>query len=199
MYKPLLLIGALLLASQSSDAQSPHPWLDQQLAKQRYTCPPGKSPVRGPANAKVTIVEFADFDCPYCRGNEAVVKQVLAAFPTQVKLVFKHHPLGTHPQARQKAVIAECMGIQGHFWEAHDQLLAGDSPGKDGVDQNKLKACIAQGGEGQVAADTELAKQLGLATTPSYVIDGIRIGGTLRLDQFKRLISAELRRARGSQ
>jgi protein-disulfide isomerase len=181
--------------------QSSHPWLDQQLSKQRYACPAGKSPVRGPADAAVTIVEFADFECPYCRSNEAVVRKVLAAYPRQVRLVFKNHPLDIHSNAKRDALIAECMGVQGKFWEAHDGLLAGVPLNQvtAQVDQRKLKACISQGGEGQLDADLALAKRLGLATTPSYVIDGIRIGGTIEFAQFKRLINAELARKSGNQ
>jgi protein-disulfide isomerase len=184
-----------------ADAQVPHPWLNQQLAKQRYPCPPGKSPFRGPADAQVTIVEFGDYECPYCAQDEPTVKKVLAAYPTQVKLVYKNLPLDIHPKARQKALVAECVGIQGRYWQAHDQFFAGAPPEKvtEGVDGGKLKACVSQGGEGQVDSDLALAKRLGLATTPSFVIDGIRIGGTLGFGQFKLLIDAELARKGGSQ
>jgi protein-disulfide isomerase len=195
------LLGALLMAAVTSIAQSPHPWLDQQLKKQRYPCPEGKSPVRGPADAPVTIVEFGDYECPGCRGDEPTVKKVLAAYPTQVRLVFKNLPLDMHPQAKHKAFVAECMGVQGRFWQAHDQLLDGAPPKKvtEGVDEGKLQACVSQGGQGQVDKDLALAKRLGLATTPSFVIDGIRIGGMLGFEQFKLLIDAELARKGGSQ
>ena len=72
---------------------------------------------------QVTIVEFADYECPYCVQDEPTVKKVLAAYPTQVKLVFKNLPLDTHPKAKQKALVAECMGIQGRYWQAHDRSL----------------------------------------------------------------------------
>jgi protein-disulfide isomerase len=102
--KILPALSALVLVFEVlAAAQSPHPWLDQQLKKQRYPCPPGKSPFRGPADAAVTVVEFADFDCPYCRSDEAAIKRVLAAHPTQVKLVFKSLPLDIHSAAKQKA------------------------------------------------------------------------------------------------
>ena len=88
------------------------------------------------------------------------------------------------------------MGIQGKFWQAHDQFYVGAPPKKirEGADQGKLNACISAGGEGQVGKDLALAKKLGLAITPSYVIDGIRIGGTMGFGQFKILIDAELAR-----
>jgi len=195
------ILGVMLVTAGISIADGPHPWLQQQLAKQRYPCPEGQSPVRGPADAKVTIVEFADYDCPYCRDDEAAVKKVLAAYPTQVKLVYKNLPLDIHSQAKHKAVVAECMGVQGKFWQAHDELLAG-APLKTvtaGVNEGKLNDCVSQGGEGQVAKDLALAKKLGLATTPSFVIDGIRQGGAIGFEQFKLLIDAELSRKGGSK
>ena len=203
MNKLLLVMSVLMLTSVApfAKAQDSHPWRDKILARQRYPSPQGKSPFRGPADAPVTIVEFADYDCPYCKDEEPTMRKVLAAYPTQVKLVYKALPLDSHPKARQKALVAECMGVQGRFWQAHDAFFADAPPGKvrEGADEGKLKACISQGGEGQVDRDIALAKRLGLATTPSFVIDGIRNGGTLTFGQFKLLIDAELARKAGSQ
>jgi len=149
----------------------------------------------------VRIYVFCDFLCPYCKNEQPVLKKVLAAYPTQVKLIFKNLPLDIHPGAKQKALVAECMGVQGRFWQAHDRFFAGAPPNKvrEGADQGKLNACVKQGGEGQVDTDLALAKRLGLASTPSFVIDGIRNGGMLSLAQFKLLIDAELARKRGSK
>ena len=203
MKKTLLALSMLMLtvAGPRADAQNSHPWLDQQLKKQRYPCPAGDSPVRGPADATVTIVEFTDYECPFCIKDEPVVRKVLAAYPTQVKLVVKNLPLAIHSNAKHLAVLAECMGAQDKFWKAHDELLAGDPPKKvrEGVDEGKLNACIAKGGDGQMEKDLALAKKLGMASTPSYVIDGIRIGGSLGFDQFKVLIDAELARKADSK
>ena len=191
----LLVLGGPMLLSLA-EAQADHPWLDAQMKKQRYACPPGNSPVRGPAEAQVTIVEFADYDCPYCASDEPVIKQVLAAYPTQVRLVFKNLPLDIHSGAKSKAVLADCMGAQGKFWPAHDALITGTAPQKvrQGADQGKLNACISAGGDGQVGTDLALAKKLGMAETPGWVVDGIRIGGSLGLGQFKLLIDEELTR-----
>jgi protein-disulfide isomerase len=203
MKKTLLVMSVLLLASVEpfANPQDSHPWLDKMLARQRYPCPEGKSPSRGPADAQVTINEFCDYACPYCKQEEPTIKKVLAAYPTQVKLVFKNLPLDIHPGAKHKALVAECMGVQGRYWQAHDQFFAGAEPKRvrEGVDEGKLNACISQGGEGQVDRDLALAKRLGLATTPSFVIDGIRNGGLMTFGQFKLLIDAELARKGGSK
>jgi protein-disulfide isomerase len=199
MTKWLLASAALVLTSAPSfaapaGAPSGTPWLDKQLAKQRFKCPPGKSPFRGPADAQVTITEFVDYECPYCSQEETTIKKVLAAYPTQVRVVVKHLPLDMHPKAKQKALVADCMGLQDKFWVAHERFLSGAKKVREGADQGKLNADIAQGGDGQVDRDMALAKQLGLVTTPAFVIDGIRQGGTIGFEQFKKLIDAELTR-----
>src|SRR5437899_1988180 len=86
--------------------------------------------IRGSANAPVTIVEFSDFHCPFCRQVAPVVAQVLSRYGDKVKLVYRDFPLDSlHPQARQTAEAARCAGDQGKFWQYHDRLLAGDSGG----------------------------------------------------------------------
>jgi len=199
MKKIVFLMSALMLTSVPSFADEPgahHPWLDAQLKKDRYKCPLGKSPFRGPADAQVTINEFIDYECPYCTQEEPIIKKVLAAYPTQVKVVTKNLPLDMHPKAKHKALVVECMGAQDKFWQGHNRFLAQDPPKKvrEGLDQGKLDALIAQGGDGQVDRDIATAKRLGLATTPSFVIDGIRQGGMINFNQFKLLIDAELAR-----
>jgi protein-disulfide isomerase len=205
MKKTVLAISVLIFASAVpyARAQSPHPWLDAQEKKQRFGIGWAKSPHRGPVGAPVIIIEFTDYECPYCAKQEPTIKKVLEAYPTQVMVVVKNLPLvEVHPKAKQKALVAECMGLQGKFWQAHDRFLAG-APAKmvtEGADQGKLKACIAKGGEGLVAADLADAKRLGMASTPSFVIDGIRIGeGEMGFGRFKLLIDAELARKGGSK
>jgi len=198
MKKTLVAAGLLFLSSMSAISAEPtaHPWLDKQLAKDRYPCPPGKSPFRGPEDAQVTIVEFIDYDCPFCQGQEKVMQKVLEAYPTQVRLVIKQHPLDIHPTAKRKALVADCMGMQGKFWKAHEEFLKGEPAKKvrQGVDEKQLDADLAQGGDGQVDRDVALAKKLGMASTPGFVIDGIRNGETMNFNQFKLLIDAELAR-----
>lgn len=198
MKKTLLVISVLVISyvGPLTNAQNPHPWLASELAKQRYPCPAGTSPVRGPADAQVTIVEFIDFECPYCAQDEKAIRKVLAAYPAQVKLVVKNLPLEIHPKAKHKAILAECMGAQGKYWQAHDEMLEGAPPQKvrQGADQHKLDACIQKGGDGQVAEDLALAKHLGMASTPSFVVDGIRQGGMIQFEQFKLLVDAEIAR-----
>lgn len=174
-----------------------HPWLKQQLKKQRFDCPAENSPVKGPADAPVTITEFLDYQCPYCTDEEEDLKKILQDYPKEVKLVIKNLPLrNIHDGAMSRAKVAQAMADQGKFWQAHDKFLHGansDQVMKD-ADKDKLKAYWAKGGNGQVQADITLAKQLGLVTTPSFVIDGIRQGGVIKAPQLKVLIDYELAR-----
>ena len=89
--------------------------------------PVGGAPVLGSADAWVTLVEWSDFECPFCRSAEAQVQQVLAQHPTDVRLVYKQFPLtGIHERALPAALAADCAGQQGKFWEMHDLLMQGD-------------------------------------------------------------------------
>ena len=81
------------------------------------------SPVRGPENAPISIVEFSDFQCPYCARVQGALKQVLEAFPNEVRLVFKQYPLDIHQYARQAAFASMAAHAQGKFWELHDKLF----------------------------------------------------------------------------
>ncbi len=176
---------------------STHPWLKQQLEKQRFRCPVENSPFIGPADAPVTITEFLDYQCPYCTTEDAVLRKIVQDYPKDVKLVIKNLPLtNIHNGALSRAKVAEAMANQGKFWKAHDKFLKGATSDEvmKGADKDQLKAYWAKGGDGQVDSDIALAKRLGLASTPSFVIDGIRQGGSIAAPQLKLLIDYELAR-----
>ncbi len=81
--------------------------------------------LRGDPNAVITIVEFADFQCPYCKQTEATLNDLLERYPGQVRLAFRDFPLGSiHPYAEKAAEAARCAGKQGKFWDFHDALFA---------------------------------------------------------------------------
>ncbi len=81
------------------------------------------NPVRGPENAPVSIIEFSDFQCPFCAGVQATLKKVLATFPNDVRLIFKQYPLNIHQYARQAAAASLAAQQQGKFWEMHDKMF----------------------------------------------------------------------------
>ena len=99
------LLAASLACGQSSNTGS------------RLKVPVGDSPQRGPSDAWVTVVEFADFECPFCRSAQPALTGIEAVYAGDLRLVFKHFPLTSiHPHARAAAVAAECAGEQGKFW-----------------------------------------------------------------------------------
>lgn len=178
-----------------------------QLADiQRYEVPiDADDPVFGPADAPVTIVEFADFQCPYCtRYFEQTHPLILEQYGDQVRFVFKNYPLRTiHPEAEAAAQAAECAQEQGKFWEYHDLLFggtlglsreayAGYADQLD-LDTDALLACLDEGRYAQaVQADYELGQQLGVSSTPTFFINGIAMVGAYPISAFQTVIDFEL-------
>src|SRR5581483_5579736 len=125
-----------------------HPWLMQQLKKDRYPCPTQSSPFMGPADAPVTINEFLDYQCPSCVEQDKVLKKLVHDYPKEVKLVIKNLPLtDIHNGALSRAKVAQAMANQDKFWQAHDQFLKGAN--SDQVmshgDKDQLKAYWSKG------------------------------------------------------
>ncbi|HEX9050883.1 MAG TPA: thioredoxin domain-containing protein [Anaeromyxobacter sp.] len=162
-------------------------------------------PTKGPATAPVTIVEFSDYECPFCVRAEPTVKEVLAAYPGKIKLVYRDYPLPMHKQAPKAAEAAHCAGDQGKYWEMHDKLFAAN--GKlavadlkatareiAGIDGAKFDQCLDSGSK---AADVEKNKkagdEVGVSGTPAFFINGRLISGAQPVDAFKSLIDEELK------
>ena len=169
--------------------------------------PLGDSPQRGPRDAWVTIVEFSDFQCPYCGMAEPTIEQVLALYPTDVRLVYKHFPLRQHADARPAANAAECARVQGpapdgYFWELHDLLfanqgaldaasLAGHAGQVAGLDPVAWQACFdARQFDARVQADLDLGASVGVSGTPTFAINGKPLVGALPLATFTAAVEA---------
>ncbi len=162
-------------------------------------------PGKGPANARVTIVEFADFQCPYCSKASDIVKKVAADYPADVRLVFRHFPLSTHPLAPKAAEASACAGEQGHFWEYHDHLFANPRE----LDETALKAhavtlgldvkpfveCLESGRmKAAVEKDRKAGEALGINGTPAFFINGLPMAGAQPEEAFRKAIDRELGR-----
>ena len=165
------------------------------------------APSRGPADAAVTIVEFTDYHCPFCRRVQPTLEQVLARYPTQVRLVFKDLPLDSlHPQARQAAEASRCAGDQGKFWPFHDKLFerAPDaSPAtlaaiatEVGLDVAAFDRCVASGTHREaVQRDVTEAMGLGASGTPAFFVNGRFLSGAQPFEAFVRVIDDELQKS----
>jgi len=162
--------------------------------------PIGASPVKGIAEAPITIVEFSDFECPYCQRGAAVVEQLLNEYSGKVKVAFKNLPLPFHKNARPAAKAALAAGKQGKFWEFHDALFnnqrkLGDELYLEIAKNLKLdiskfdKDRASDEIEAEVAADEQLAGNLGFQGTPGFVVGGIPVRGAYPLEHFKDIIS----------
>ena len=167
-----------------------------------YLVVPGAS-FKGPRDAPVTIVEFSDFQCPFCAKAQAVLEQVLETYPNQIKLVYRHFPLERNPQAKLAAEAAECAAQQGKFWEYHDQVFANapelSSPKLRALgealhlDIQAFSSCL-DGGKARARVAEDLADGRGarVAGTPTFFINGRMVEGAAPLATFKQIIDLQL-------
>jgi protein-disulfide isomerase len=160
---------------------------------------------RGPATAPVTIVEFSDFECPYCSRAEETVQKVMKAYDGKVRLVYRDFPLPFHPQAQKAAEAAQCAGDQGKYWEMHEKLFANQQAlqpealkgyAKDlSLDPSKFDKCLDSGDKAQiVGASRKAGEKVGVTGTPVFFVNGYQLTGAQPFEEFKTLIDAELAR-----
>jgi len=167
--------------------------------------PVNNSAVKGAKNAPVTITLFDDFQCPYCARLVPTLDQILAAYPTQVRVVYKHFPLSMHTFARPAAIASIAARNQGKFWPLHDQLFANynklddakirelaESVGLDMArfDQDIVNPALQQ----EVDADLQLGAKAGVRGTPAAYINGLSLQDR-SINGFKKIIDAELKKA----
>jgi protein-disulfide isomerase len=163
----------------------------------------GDAPVFGKADAKVTIVEFSDYQCPFCARVNPTLAKVRETYGDRVKIVFKDYPLPNHPQAPKAAEAARCAGEQKKYWEMHDAMFANQRAlevpalkqtaraiGLDGaafdqcLDSGKWAATIQKG--------SELGDQMGVNSTPTLYVNGRALIGAMPFENFKSIIDEEL-------
>ncbi|MDF1562167.1 MAG: thioredoxin domain-containing protein [Deltaproteobacteria bacterium] len=163
----------------------------------------GNSPAKGPENAKVTIIEFSDFQCPFCSRVNPTISQIMDEYKGKVRVVFKHQPLPFHQDAPLAAEASLAANAQGKFWEFHDKLFANQKAiqrpqleqyaGELGLDMAKFKAALDQGTyKAAVAADQAEARKYGASGTPTFFINGRKLVGAQPFPAFKALIDEEL-------
>jgi protein-disulfide isomerase len=161
-------------------------------------------PSKGPQNAPVTIVEFSDYECPYCVRAEETVKEVLATYPGKVRLVYRDYPLPMHAKAPKAAEAAHCAADQGKYWEMHDKLLANAQKldvsdlkahaREVGLDGGKFDQCLDSSEKAKVVEGHKKAgEEAGVSGTPAFFINGRPLSGAQPLDAFKKVIDEELK------
>ena len=173
------------------------------------------APAHGPANAKVTIVEISDFECPFCQRAAATLKEVQAAYPGQLRIVFRHFPLDQacnpllkrplHENACAAARAAVCAMERGKFWELLDKMFAGNTDPDDlravrrelQLDDAEQEACLQRPETAaRIAADIDAGVKAGITAVPVFLINGRPLRGARPLADFRRIIDEELAAAR---
>lgn len=167
------------------------------------------APSRGPADAPVTLVEFSDFQCPFCSRLNPTLEKVKEAYGEKVRLVFRQFPLTSlHAQAQKAAEASLCARAQGEFWAMHDALFADQDDlevealkakaARLGLDSGDFARCLDNGAtRGEVEADVEAGQAAGVSGTPTLFINGRQVTlvrGEEPFDQLARVIDAELAR-----
>ncbi len=169
----------------------------------RYPINTKGSPVRGDPDAKVAVVEFSDFQCPFCSRAVGTLDQIAQAYGDKVRIVFKHMPLGMHPKAPAAHAAAEAAHRQGKFWPMHDKIFADQaamSPEKYreyareiGLDLARFDRDVADAKVKQrIDADAAEAARLGVSGTPSFFVNGRYLSGAVPFETIKVLLDEDL-------
>lgn len=160
--------------------------------------------VIGKSSAKITMIEYSDFQCPFCQRHEPTLKQLLTQYPNDVKLVFRHYPLSQiHPNAEKAAEASECVakiGGNDKFWQMHDKLFENQATlgadtykrlaGEVGVDVAKFTACLDSGEmAARVALDTASGNDAGVSGTPATFVNGTMLEGAQDVSAFQTEIN----------
>jgi protein-disulfide isomerase len=171
----------------------------------RYDVTEDDDPVFGPEDAPITIIEFSDYECPYCRKwHIEVWPRLLEAYPDQIRLVYRDFPLtNIHENATPAASAANCAREQDRFWEFNEMLFSMENAlNRSGyqayaeeleLDMVAFTECLDSGRHNdEVMADFEYAANLGVSSTPTFFVNGIPVVGAQPFDNFSQLIDQEL-------
>jgi protein-disulfide isomerase len=161
--------------------------------------------LRGSPDAPVTIIEFSDFSCPFCRKAEPNIAEVLSKYEGKVKLGYRDFPLRQiHPQAELAAEASRCAGEQGKYWEFHDLLFANPAEKQDRdslredarslkLDEQNFDSCLNSGrSKPQIEEDLQLGTRAGVVGTPAFFVNGVFLNGAQPVEAFERIIEQEL-------
>ena len=199
---PAERLYAKLMAGALTAPPPPRPPVSSEV----YRIEMDKAPRKGGKAPKLTLVEFSDFQCPYCSRAKDTLDELLKLYQDNFAIVYKHFPLPFHEQAMPAAIAAVAAGQQGKFWEMHDKLFANQEKLDEaslakyaqeiGLDVPKFKAALASPEtRAVVEADVKQAKQFGVEGTPSFFVNGRMFSGAYPLDSFKMVLGEEMKRA----
>jgi protein-disulfide isomerase len=214
-----LLVGGYDTDGSGSDADSnagAAQMADSAAPSGDSAIPIAGSPILGKASAPITVVEFSDFQCPYCARGGETVKALQEKYPNDVKVVFKHYPLPFHKQAPAASQAAIAAGEQGKFWEMHDWLFENQKQlkghGNDmkewtagyakelGLDVAKFKKTFdAPATKKQIDDDMALGQKVAVQGTPHFFVNGERVKGAKPLPAFEEIVKRQIKEAKEMQ
>jgi protein-disulfide isomerase len=202
------VVWGLDSSNSNSAAQTRGPVLEAPATEEpqfiRYDIPIEDAYALGPEDAPITIVEFSDYQCSFCRRwHDEVYQPLLAAYPGKIKLVYRHLPLTSiHPDALSAAEAAMCAGEQDAYWQYHEKLFGSDALNTSvymqfaqeiGLNTQNFETCITEHRYQEVIqADSDFAVNLGVRSTPTFFVNGLAIVGAQPLNVFKQIIDKEL-------
>lgn len=157
------------------------------------------TPVKGALDAPITIVEFSDFECPFCQRVNPTIDALLKRYAGKLKVAYKHLPLEFHANAVSSALASIAANQQGKFWEFHDKIFENQQNLNEetylkiakelGLDMDKFKADMASDeAKEKLALDTKQAKDMGIGGTPHFLINGVGVSGALPEEEFVKVI-----------
>lgn len=160
------------------------------------------TPVRGDVKAPLLLVEYSDFECPYCQQVKPIVDKLMAEFKGKLALAYKDFPLPMHPRAPKAAEAAHCAGDQGKYWEYHDLLFASkrlevpelkEQARELKLDGKAFDQCLDSGAKSAIVKNlSDEAQGMGVQGTPNFYLNGRAIGGNRSYEEFRKIIEEEL-------
>ena len=191
--------------SVSAAPQANNPAAAPTQAFRRYDIPTKGFYSTGPADAPIVIVEFSDFQCPFCkRWHDQVYDSLMAAYPGKIRLVYRNLPLTQlHPQAMSAAEASLCAGEQDAYWQYHAKLFENSDALTDdifstlatdlGLDLAAFETCMSEHRyQDEIQADMDFALNMGVQSTPTFFINGLAVVGAQPLTTFTQVIDKEL-------
>ncbi len=207
-YGVALLLGMILVEGAVDNRIADERRSADERAQAMEAVDPGEyaeapAPAKGPEDAPVQLVEFSSFGCPHCGTFAQVVDQVAEEYDEELRVEFRHFPLGTGDLAHGAARAAHCADEQGEFWQMHETLFANrgtyrvdDLPQfaeQLGLDVEEFEECIDDPTtRARVDADRNAGRELGVQATPTFFVNGVRYEGALPVDELRRVVEREL-------
>lgn len=208
IYPAVFLLGlgaGWLIWGSNTSAALPDSQVNVDQNVKRTNVQTDDDPSLGPDNAPITIVEFSDYQCPYCtKWYTEVFNQLMTDYKGKIRFVYRDFPLySIHPQSQSAAEAANCAGEQGAYWQFHDALFsekyglgtdAYNNYAKDlGLNTEQFSKCLSERRfKAEVEADFKYASKIGVSSTPTFFVNGLAVVGAQPYEVFKELIDKEL-------